>query len=309
MNNYIFFYRQYLPFIFLMPLWLMFTQKVYAGAIEVSIDHYNSSRSDYTDKIDLDNNNQFSNYRPSPLNLPTNNENITIEGIYYVKGNLTPPPPTIINGNLTSSNKILPPVPPLAQPYSAQQNSEVKSSNLTPSNNPSNNLSLSVSPFDITPQEEKPISPVVSPQVTINNINNNGIRTINLSPNNKDATAIKSSPTNSQDSNDLGKRRNLRDILVFSEPSNTILPQNNGNNLPSVTATPSVINNQKVYKVLAQINNNQQETGVKSLYPEAFKTNYQGQLLLQVGVFSNRERAEQVSQSLISIGVRPVIIP
>ena len=109
---------------------------------------------------------------------------------------------------------------------------------------------------------------------------------------------------------DLDKRRNLREILVFSAPSNAVTPENkdNGKNPPSVSVMSSTVNNQTVYKVLAQISNNNQEMGVKSMYPEAFKTNYQGKSLLQVGVFSTKERAEQVSQSLANMGVKAIIL-
>lgn len=305
MNTYFFFSRQCfqsLPFFLLMPFWLLFTQKLHAGAIEVSIDPYNSSQNDYS--VDFNTQNQIDHYSPSKSNL-LNNENMPSGGIYYVKGNSTPTPPAIINGNLTTSNRSLPAIPPLSEPYSAQQSPNISSSN-------SSNLdNFSVSSFDATPVEETSFSVNVSPQITTNgssNSNNNGVRRINLSPNNRETMGVMES-VNPSDKNDLGKRKNLRDVLVFSQPSNPIPPQNNGSNLLSVSTSPSVINRAKVYKVLAQINNNQQETGVKSLYPEAFKTNYQGKSLLQVGVFSNRESAEQVSQSLMNIGVRPIILP
>lgn len=304
MNKSLFLSHQSLLLILLLPLSVLTTQKVHAGAIEIAIDPYNDS--EYK-AIPIENSsNSLTNNSTGKTNLPLNNTEISTDSVYYVKGNSTPPPPTIINGNLVTSNKTLPAIPPLGEPYSQQQNAEVNPSNITSSNN----LSVSVSPFNITPQENKsintPSSPPITNTVNVNN-NNNNVRTIDLSPRN--SASINSNSDNSSTS-DLDKRRNLREILVFSAPSNPVTSENknNGNNQPSVSLMPSTVNNSTVYKVLAQISNNNQETGVKSLYPEAFKTNYQGKSLLQVGVFSTKERAEQVSQSLANIGVKAIIL-
>jgi len=304
MNNYPFLTLQSLSL--LAVLSFLTPQKVNAGAIEIAIDPYNNSG---YDNAPIENHQGSNNNISTKPNFPSNNQNIDTGSIYYVKGNSTPPPPSIINGNLATSNQTLPAIPPVGEPYSQQQNPEVNPRNVTPSNN----FSVSVSPFDVTPQENKPINSVSSSVTNTINPNNN-VRTINLSPQNSTpnppSTNINTDNSPNSATTDFDKRRNLREILVFSNPSNPVSSDNNnGNNQPSVSVVaPSTVNNQKVYRVLAQTSNNSQETGVKSLYPEAFKTNYQGQSLLQVGVFSTKERAQQVSQSLTNIGVRAIIL-
>ncbi len=307
MNNYPFLFHQHLSLTLLAVLSFLIPQKVNAGAIEISIDPYNNSG---YDNAPIENNQGSNNDIYTKPNLPSNNQNIDTGTIYYVKGNSTPPPPSIIDGNLATSNQTLPAIPPVSEPYSQQQNAEVNPRNVTPSHN----FSVSVSPFDVTPQEDKPINSVSSSVTNTINSNNNNVRTINLNPQNSTpnppSTNINTDNSPNSATTNFEKRRNLREILVFSNPSNRISSDNNnGNNQPSVSVVaPSTVNNQKVYRVLAQTSNNSQETGVKSLYPEAFKTNYQGKSLLQVGVFSTKERAQQVSQSLTNIGVRAIIL-
>lgn len=299
-----------------MPLCLFTPQKVHAGGIQLAIDPYNDSGSN---AIPIESNpSQVSVNSSVNNNLPFNNSEISIDSVYYIQGNSTPPRPSIVSGNLITSNQSLPAIPNIAEPYSPQQTSAVVNS---PNVASGSNSSVSISPFDITPQEDKPVNSIsVSPVTTSldrtnNNSNNNSVRTISVSPQNPVQNSVSNSPSinsNSDNSstNDLNRRRNLRDILVFSPSSNPVSSQNNnnGNNQPSVSVASTSTGNNRVYRVLAQTNNNSQETGVRSLYPEAFKTNYQGQSLLQVGVFSTPERAEQVSQSLTNIGVRAIIL-
>ncbi|WP_330203921.1 hypothetical protein [Cyanobacterium sp. Dongsha4] len=306
MNNYQVISPQHLPLILLTSLWLLTPQKVSAGAIEISIDPYNDSGYEtipFATNQSVDNNRQTQT-SPTPNLSVVEKENISSEGIYYVKGNSTPPPPQIVGGNLITSNQSLPAIPPLNEPYSPQQTADINSRNVTPANE----LSVSVSPFNVTPSKENATSnnvPTTNQTVAVNS--NNNVRNINISPQDSNSISVSNNSNNSPIDN-LGKRRNLREILVFSNSTNSENINNNGNNMPSESIKPSSNNSQTVYKVLAKTNSNSQEVGVKSLYPEAFKTNYQGQSLLQVGVFSTQENAEQVSQSLANIGVKAIIL-
>ncbi|MEB3122192.1 MAG: DUF3747 domain-containing protein [Snowella sp.] len=63
------------------------------------------------------------------------------------------------------------------------------------------------------------------------------------------------------------------------------------------------------YRVMAAVSGMQQQEQVRSLYPDAFATSYQGQRVLQVGVFSTKENATQAYQSLQNAGLRAIIIP
>ena len=62
------------------------------------------------------------------------------------------------------------------------------------------------------------------------------------------------------------------------------------------------------YKVIVEARNSYQESQVRSLYPDAFRTNYKGRSMLQVGVFSTRQNAQQVLQNLKRAGLGALII-
>ena len=62
------------------------------------------------------------------------------------------------------------------------------------------------------------------------------------------------------------------------------------------------------YKVVAEAMGERQQAEVRSLYPEAFNTVYQGKPMLQIGAFSNRDKAEAAIQSLKNIGVEGLIL-
>ncbi|MBL1209431.1 hypothetical protein [Geminocystis sp. GBBB08] len=272
-----------------------------------------------------------SNFEPLPINgesiktnssnknklLPTGNQNNTI-GEILIKGNPTPQPPAVVSGNLIKSNQTLPQIPPLSEPYRKPNiNNEINQ------NSPDNEkiqgkittVSDSISPFDQTPNDNQPNLLETKTIKPSNNINTTP-RSINLSPNafsspnnnpNNDENINTSSPQ--QTTPNLGRRRSLNEILVFSTP-----PENNFNT-STVTATTSInqasslsITNNSIHKVLVKINNSAQESQVRSLYPEAFRTNLRGEQMLQVGVFTHSDTAQGVSNSLKNIGLNAVII-
>ena len=69
------------------------------------------------------------------------------------------------------------------------------------------------------------------------------------------------------------------------------------------------LKNVKGYRVVVAVNNNSDKTRVRSLFPEAFSTSYQGRSMLQVGLFSDKDNAQKAEQSLRSIGLKPIIVP
>jgi hypothetical protein len=85
-----------------------------------------------------------------------------------------------------------------------------------------------------------------------------------------------------------GARKNLGDVLGSL----------NGTNPPPANPVPS-----KGFRVVAQTQNSQQQSQLRSLYPDAFRTSLNGRSVWQVGVFSTEEKANQVLQSLTRAGL------
>lgn len=63
------------------------------------------------------------------------------------------------------------------------------------------------------------------------------------------------------------------------------------------------------YRVIVATNTNHQKVKVRSLYPEAFPTSHNGKSVWQVGLFSNRNNAEEVHRTLQNAGLKSTIIP
>lgn len=61
------------------------------------------------------------------------------------------------------------------------------------------------------------------------------------------------------------------------------------------------------YRVIVSVNE-QQEDRIRTLYPGAFATVYSGQRVLQVGLFSNWENAQQVLEDLKELGLKEIIM-
>ncbi len=287
-------------------------QGVIASAnTEIIVDPYNDSSSEPL-TIDA----PLGKITPSDNNntLPTGNQNSTI-GEVFVNGNAAPPRPTAVSGSLIKSNQPLPQIPPLSEPYRRPDvNNQINqnSADSRDANKKITTLSVSVSPFDQTPNDSQP---TLSEEKTVNPSHNlkTTPRSINLSPN--ASPSVNNSPGNGRNTNaaspqpvapktNVGRRRSLNDILVFSAP-----PKNNSNNSIVTPTTPvnqasslnTITNN--IHKVLVKVNNSTQESQVRSLYPEAFRTNLRGVQMLQVGVFSNPEKAQEVSNSLKKMGL------
>lgn len=107
-----------------------------------------------------------------------------------------------------------------------------------------------------------------------------------------------------------------------SRPPNALLPVPNsdipvGNigDMPKVytsngnsafAQTSSVTNggtaNAVKYRVVVQVQTEMQKTQLKTLFPTAFSSQFQGRSVLQVGAFSDRSKAEQLTQILTSQG-------
>ena len=104
--------------------------------------------------------------------------------------------------------------------------------------------------------------------------------------------------------------------LVFTAPPSDAAQDNLPNNslpVPNIEPPRSSFGNSNItfsntspaikYRVLVEIANSSQQAKVRSLFPDAFRTVYQGKTMLQVGAFSQRSKAETASRSLANIGL------
>lgn len=93
------------------------------------------------------------------------------------------------------------------------------------------------------------------------------------------------------------------------------LPQINNSALGSgssqISSLSSVLDSrasQVKYKVLVEAIGEDEEDEVRSLYPEAFATVFQGESWLQVGAFSNWNKAKQAEQTLVDLGLETYLL-
>jgi parallel beta-helix repeat protein len=75
---------------------------------------------------------------------------------------------------------------------------------------------------------------------------------------------------------------------------------------PQIASTSSV--SLVKYKVLVETLSESEENEVRSLYPEAFKTIFQGQPWLQVGAFSNWDKAKKAEENLGNLGLATYLL-
>jgi parallel beta-helix repeat protein len=105
--------------------------------------------------------------------------------------------------------------------------------------------------------------------------------------------------------------------LVFS-PSNTNSASFESRSQPSpltdsanpqeISSVSDLIGETTKYRVIVEAIDNSQQAKVRSLYPDAFSTIYQGKSMLQVGVFSSLSRAKDAMQSLQQLGLEGIIL-
>ncbi len=93
------------------------------------------------------------------------------------------------------------------------------------------------------------------------------------------------------------QRRSLSEVL--GSLNNTQTPTN------ALAQTPQLSN----YRVLIEARSKNQQDQMKSLYPDAFPTNYNGRSLWQIGVFSTRTNADTALNSLTSMGLKGMVVP
>ena len=117
------------------------------------------------------------------------------------------------------------------------------------------------------------------------------------------------------------ERKNNNKELVFTASSNSVddapepepvpfLPQTSnsaiGSSNSQISSLSDVLGSSNVavkYKVLVETEDEYDLDEVRSLYPQAFTTVYQGKSVLQVGAFNNWDKAKQAERSLEDLGL------
>lgn len=116
-----------------------------------------------------------------------------------------------------------------------------------------------------------------------------------------------SSPQPSPSTTTPSNRKNLSQLLVVNpNSSQEVLPVPDAS-IPSgnIGKTSTASNS---YRVVIQTLNNEQLEQLRSIYPDAFSTKYNGQSVWQVGVFSTEEGAEKALVDLNNMGLSGLIV-
>ncbi|MBE9223853.1 SPOR domain-containing protein, partial [Cyanobacterium stanieri LEGE 03274] len=150
-----------------------------------------------------------------------------------------------------------------------------------------------------SPYNQTPTTVVNSPN-NDDSVNNGG-SSVPIMVNSPNRTT--SAPTPNPVNTPIERRRSLREIMVFDRP--TSVTNSRGN----VSENTSITTDGGAFRVFVRANNPQEENRVKEIYPDAFRSSYQGNVLWQVGLFSNRQNAEQAAQPLRNIGFNPILSP
>lgn len=209
--------------------------------------------------------------RNNPNNIPPLPSRTPARDTITIQGNSTPRPLPNVNGSTINSSQNLPSPPALSEPYRP----------------PANVVNNNGSPYNQTPS------------------NNNNIPTASGSNNTPPANTTANPPSETTVTQpSVPRRRTLREILVFdtvtSYPSS---PPVTNPNPPSST----VAANGTRFRVVVRINDAGDQTRVREIYPDAFRSTHQGNSVLQVGVFSTRQNAEQAAQTLKNAGLSPIL--
>ena len=141
-----------------------------------------------------------------------------------------------------------------------------------------------------------------------------------LPPSNAPAK-VEPPPANLPSPPPVGSNNTGNKELIFTAPSNpSTVPDvepvpfppkfNTTSNSNSQVGISSVSGSraQVKYKVLVEVLDEGEEREVRSLYPEAFKTIYKGEPWLQVGAFSQWDKAKRAEQNLSDLGLGTFLI-
>ena len=97
-------------------------------------------------------------------------------------------------------------------------------------------------------------------------------------------------------------RKSLSDLLSDFSGSN----RNNNSSQGALITNNDLQSNR--YRVIVEIKNNSQQEKVRSIYPEAFSTVYNGRSIVQIGVFNTQENAGVALETLKNNGLTGIML-
>ncbi len=117
----------------------------------------------------------------------------------------------------------------------------------------------------------------------------------------------------------LNRRRTLTEILVVEpaplpnfrrwETNNRELLVNPYSYPRHNFTSPNASTSSGSYRVVVEMRNSGQESSLRQIVPGAFRTVHNGKLMMQAGIFSSRQNAEETARSLEDRGFRVIVIP
>lgn len=78
--------------------------------------------------------------------------------------------------------------------------------------------------------------------------------------------------------------------------------------IPVPSRTAAVPRSGSLYRVVVEPRNSRQKSRIKSLVPDAFRSNYQGRSVMQVGLFNSRSKVDNIVKLLKRNDLRPEVI-
>jgi hypothetical protein len=153
-----------------------------------------------------------------------------------------------------------------------------------------------------TPEnEQKKYTPPVSLPPTLEN------KATNYKPPSQNVTRNNSATVNPMTAlpkrnNSTSGRKSLSDLLSSFSGSNR-----NNNSSQGALITDNDLQSDR-YRVIVEIKNDSQQEKVRSIYPEAFSTVYNGRSIVQIGVFDSRENASLALETLKNNGLTGMVL-
>lgn len=167
--------------------------------------------------------------------------------------------------------------------------------------NPSNNLTPNIQVTTNTNQDNNWVEYSNDSNINQDNYNSNNQENQDYGNNNQE---------NLNSNTDYSNQRTIPDFSanpnVVPVPQPPPLTLNSNNNTPSPSPLASTLGFN--YRVIVYTRNSAEETKVKTIAPDAFRTRIDNQVVLQAGLFLDRQSAENLQQELTEQGLNVRIL-
>lgn len=118
--------------------------------------------------------------------------------------------------------------------------------------------------------------------------------------------------SSSDDSDDSDIGDNNKELVFRSSSDSSDSSDLDNSDILPVPSPPTISSSSSTapvkYKVLVEVLDDDEADEVRSLYPEAFETILGGESWLQVGAFSNRDKAKRAEQNLVDLGLATYLL-